>query len=432
MWRVTRRLIGFLVFVGILLGGFELGLRAFPAELIPVGWLKRFQSDLRVEIAERLSLPNETHMRELPRDDGGPPLKLYRPNVRTEQRFSSEERSEVTRDAEGFCNPPRDSYERAAIDVIIMGDSFTGCIATDREATWMSRIGQLTGLSVYNLGKGGIGPYEYVQIFRHFGLPKGPKLVLMNIYEGNDLRDAVRYHQHVETVREGGSGYADAADRFEPDLGYDTLLDRPLVRSSYAANVGVVALGKAHEGISRAISRARGDLRQRVNFRYELRFADGAIVPFNIQNADHAEVRYARRLQRGEVQLSAFDDALARFVALGLEHDFQPVVSYAPSAHTAYAGLVAFEDAALSKLMPWFSDQQRAYLRHKAEELGFVFVDLTPALQAAAHRLQDEELLYYPANVHYTPAGHRVVADALAPVITALRKRALSARDGAR
>ena len=173
-------------------------------------------------------------------------------------------------------------------------------------------------------------------------------------------------------------------------------------------------------------------MRELVNFRYELRFADGAIVPFNIQNADHAEVRYARWLQRGEVQLSAFDDALARFVALALEHDFQPVVSYAPSAYTAYAGFVAFEDDALTTLMPWFSGTQRAYLRQKAEELGFVFVDLTPALQAAAHRLQDEELLYYPANVHYTPAGHRVVADALAPVITALRQRAPSARDGAR
>src|ERR671919_2016891 len=104
MGRVTRRLIGVLVFVGILLGGFELGLRAFPAELIPVGWLKRFQGDLRLEIAQRLSLPNETQMWELPRDDGGPPLKLYRPNAHTEQRFSSEERSDVTRDAEGFCN----------------------------------------------------------------------------------------------------------------------------------------------------------------------------------------------------------------------------------------------------------------------------------------------------------------------------------------
>jgi hypothetical protein len=384
---------------------------------------------VRVEIAQRLSLPNQTQMWELPRDDGGPPLQLYKGKARTKQRFTSEETSNVARDAQGFCNPPHDSYDRPSIDVIIMGDSFTGCLAADPDATWMSRIGQLTGLSVYNLGKGGIGPYDYLQIFRHFGLAKKPRFALMNIYEGNDLRDAVRYHEHVDAVRNGGSGYDSAGDRFEPELDYQTLLDNPLGRSSYAANLGLVAIGKVYEGVDNVISRALGEARERVDFRYELRFADGTSVPFNVQNADQDEVRYARRLQRDEVQLSAFDEALERFVALGREHNFRPIVSYAPSAYTAYADVVAFDDDALAKLMPWFSDQQRAYLRQKAEELGFVFVDLTPALQAAAHGLQDEELLYYPANVHYTPSGHRVVADALAPVIMELRNRPPNTRD---
>jgi hypothetical protein len=54
--------------------------------------------------------------------------------VRTVQRFSSQERSDVTTDAQGFCNPPRDSYDRPRIDVVIMGDSFTGCVAANPEA----------------------------------------------------------------------------------------------------------------------------------------------------------------------------------------------------------------------------------------------------------------------------------------------------------
>ena len=429
LWRLARRLAGILVFTGILLGGLEAGLRAFPEELIPIGWLKRFQSDLRVEIAERLSLPNESQIWELPRDDDGPPLQLYQPNARTERTFSASERSEVTRDAQGFCNPPRDDYDRATIDVVVLGDSFAGCVAADPQGTWMSRIGRLTGLSVYNLGKGGIGPYDYLQILRQFGLPKSPKIVVMNIYEGNDLRDAVRHHEHVEAVRQGGSGYADAADRFEPELDYEDLLDRPVVRRSYAANVGAVALGKAREGIGNAIARATGKMQEPVDFRYALRFA-GDTVAFNTQNADQAEVRYARRLRQGEVELAALEAALVRFVAMAREHDFLPVVAYAPSAYTAYADFVAFEDGALTTLMPWFSATQRAWLREKAEALGFAFVDLTPALQAGARRLQEEELLYYPANVHYTPAGHRLVGDALAPAIMDLRNRRLNADDG--
>jgi hypothetical protein len=285
MARVTERLLGLLAFVAILLGGLEFGLRAFPAELIPVGWLKRFQAEIRPEIAERLALPNRAQMWELPRDDGGPPLQLYKGGTRTRQRFSSEETSIVVRDAQGFCNSSYDSSDRSHIDVIIMGDSFTTCVSADPDESWMGRIGQLTGLSVYNLGKGGIGPYDYLQIFRHFGLPKSPRFALMNIYEGNDLRDAVRYHEHVEAVRSGGSGYDSAGDRFEPELDYETLLDNPLGHSSYAANLSLVAIGKAYEGVGNAVSGALGEWQERVNFRYELRFADGTVVPFNVQNA---------------------------------------------------------------------------------------------------------------------------------------------------
>jgi hypothetical protein len=371
-------------------------------------------------------LPNRAQMWELPRDDSGPPLQVYKGAMRTRQRFSSEETSIVVHDAQGFCNASYDSNDRSHIDVIIMGDSFATCVSADPDESWMSRIGQLTGLSVYNLGKGGIGPYDYLQIFRHFGLAKSPRFALMNIYEGNDLRDAVRYHEHVEAARSGGSGYDSAGDRFEPELDYETLLDNPLGRRSYAANLSLVAIGKAYQGVASVISWAQGKGQERVNFRYELRFADGAIVPFNVQNADQSEVRYARQLGEGEVQLSAFDDALERFDDLQREHGFQAIVSYSPSAYTAYANVVAFEDEALTELMPWFSAQQRSYLRQKAQALGFVFVDLTPALQSAADRLRDEGLLYYPANVHYTPTGHRVVADALAPVIRALHDRSPS------
>ena len=68
---------------------------------------------------------------------------LYKGKTRTKQKFAANETSDVTRDAQGLCNPPRDSYDRSQIDVIIMGDSFTLCVAAAPDASWMSRIGQL-------------------------------------------------------------------------------------------------------------------------------------------------------------------------------------------------------------------------------------------------------------------------------------------------
>ena len=72
--------------------------------------------------------------------------------------------------------------------------------------------------------------------------------------------------------------------------------------------------------------------------------------------------------------------------------------------------------------MPWFSKTQRAYLRQKAADLGLTFIDLTPALQNSGTATSGRTRApYYPANVHYTPSGHRLVGDALAAANTQLQ-----------
>jgi hypothetical protein len=60
------------------------------------------------------------------------------------------------------------------------------------------------------------------------------------------------------------------------------------------------------------------------------------------------------------------------------------------------------------------SRAQRAYLRHLCQAHGLIFVDLTQSLQAAQG---DSALAYFPYNRHLTPAGHQIVAAALAPII---------------
>jgi hypothetical protein len=77
----------------------------------------------------------------------------------------------------------------------------------------------------------GVGPYEYLEILRRFGLPLEPRLVLFNIYEGNDLRDAARFAEQLArgaSAAQGAQGSSDeAAVGFLGDL---------LFRHSYALN----------------------------------------------------------------------------------------------------------------------------------------------------------------------------------------------------
>jgi hypothetical protein len=414
----VRRLGGVLVFAALVVGLLEIALRVAPGALVPLDFLERFRREPRLEIARRLELPTEQETWELSRTDDGPTLLLRKPGTRIVFDFKSPgEQGVVVMDGKGFCNPPENGWERPEIDVITVGDSFTECIVVPPDHTWTSQLGRLTGRSVYALARGGVGPYEYLQILEQLGLEKHPSVVVMNVYEGNDLRDTLRYQEYRAATQAGGSPRMLAHDRNVDPVDTQAWLDHPLGRRSWAVNLLAVAGVEAGEGIHKALT-GGGRRREPVNFRYRLRFPDGD-VPFNVQDSDESEVRHARLLRQGEASLSAFDPALERFAELAREHDFTPVVAYSPSAYTAYADFVAFEDPALAELMPWFHAEQLAHLRGRAEALGLRFVDLTPALQEAARSLGGRELLYFPANVHYTARGHQVVAETLARELAA-------------
>jgi hypothetical protein len=424
MANVMHRVFGPIVALLCFMLVFEAGLRLRP-EWIPLDLLKRFQRDLRLTIAQQRSLWNETQMRKIERDDGGPPLRVFRPHSEIHYDFADEnEKGTMTFDSIGFCNPERDDPHRSRIDVVALGDSFGCSILLDFGAIWVSQIAARTGLPVLNLGRGGIGPYEYVQLLMNFGLPKNPEVVVMQIYEGNDLRDSRRYHEHVEAARSGRKLYQDAGDRRRDAIDYERVLDVPIVRHSRAMNLIIVAVSEGVAGLARL---AAGDTRSSENFRYVIGFPERR-VGMNVQNADESEVRQARAVRAGPIDLNVFDGALERLAELAEKHDFTPLVTYAPSAHTAYGEIVEFEDDSLRELMPWMSETQRTYLRRRCEELGLEFLDLTPSLQRAARMLGPDRLLYYPVNIHWTAEGNRVVSETVAPVVARLHRERIEGR----
>jgi hypothetical protein len=417
--RTTRFALRWSVVIAITFAGLEAGFRLFP-ELIPDDLLQRFQNDLRTEIAVRRYLPNETQTWALERDDGGPPIKLFHPHALVKYHYlDTGERGDMVMDSQGFCNAPELTYDPPTIELITLGDSFTVCHPPNPALTWPSVLARLSGLQTYSLARGGYGPYEYLQILKRFGLSKQPDVVVMQVYEGNDLRDAARYHDFVAASDEEKVIFADRRGWELTGTNYHPFLQNALGRHSYAYNMLVagsaVGMFYGKQQLSAWLSR---DGAQRVNFRYRLRFPD-AVVDMNVDNRDKDEVRTARDLRDGRLSLTAFDQALRTFAALASEHGFRAIVTYAPSTYSAYAEFVEFEDPALAELMPWFNRVQTDYLSAKAEELGLEFLDLTPSIKARARDLMHGELLYFPNNVHFTPAAHETVARAVAEALEA-------------
>jgi lysophospholipase L1-like esterase len=394
----------------------EVGLRLFPG-VIPLNFLIHFHEAPRTEIARARGLPTrKENIRVLERDDGGPKLRIFKPYTRLTQTIQ-EYNTVITveLDEMGFCNPPEnsapslDGAQLQSIDLITLGDSFTTCHKVYPEETWTSRLAALTGYSVYNLGKVKIGIQEYLQILKKFGLQKSPKVVIMNIYEGNDLRDAQNYYDYVQGKT------SDEEIEEQP-----ALLSGVWGRYSYALNLLLsFALywqnPEAAEPETTEAVEAVNDI-QGTDFRYRLVFSEGSVIPFNPEDTDNDEVRFARRLQAREIDIGVsqtITQALADFVSLSKKHDFVPIITYTPSAYTAYAEYVIFQDPTLHDLMPWFSRDQRRFLQEQGEALGFIFIDLTPALQAAAQAYGPEKLLYYQRDLHLTAAGHAVIAETL-------------------
>jgi hypothetical protein len=384
----------------------EIGLRLWPAA-ISQAVLANFERPLRREIAALLDLPLKQARRCIAPDergDHGPELCLIAPHTQYRHPVDPADLAEgaeavLPHDARGFCNPPAKA-ERPRAAIVSVGDSFTWCTVVPPEATFTARLETVLGAPTYNLGVPGVGPYEYLEILRRFGVAFEPRIVLLNIYEGNDLRDAVRFDEQ----RAGGVPAAEGRIRSDPDERGS--LPETVLRHSYALNF----IAGSTEYL---VEQWRP---QELDFRYEIGARGGRLL-MNRGQADRDEVRYARRLLGGEIGLSLWDRVLEDFATLAAERGFVPVVTYIPAAYTANAATVIFMDPAIGRDLAAMSRAQRAHLRQQCATRQLTWIDLTEPIQAA---MATSDLAYFPYNLHLTQAGHEIVAAALAPKLREL------------
>lgn len=373
----------------------EVAFRIVPI-LMPTRVLLYTEPDVRRKLAKgRFSTTSE--MVAVERDDGGPVMRVWKPEAVMRYPWLDDIGAvqEVQMDKQGFANPPGRYVDQ--IDIIAIGDSFTFAHAIDPKDAWAVRLGPLLGRTSYNLGLAGNGLYEYLQFLKAFGLSRKPKVVVMNVYEGNDLRDAVAFHRAV-----AGQGEMD-------ELQSEGWHGSFLARNSYAYNF-------VRGTISYLADRSeQKEAEEAIDFEFTI-----GTIPFNKGQGARDEPAFAVWQQQGRYGFELFDRALEDFVALGKEHGFTPIVAYSPWAHAVYEQ-VTFNDPAIRKTMAAFSHEQRAYFVAKAQELGFTFLDLEPALRAAAGEPTTKNLLYYPRTIHYSARGHEVVAEAIAEAIRKLR-----------
>jgi hypothetical protein len=371
-------------------GLIEVVLRSFPG-LIGLNVLEQMEPSLRAEIADRMGLPTQAtsiRITSAMRSDGGPPFTLPGANA---SRYSFADpadialgaREQIRSDENGLCNQP-EKASLTKIDILIAGDSFTACTAIMPNEAASQRLEDMSGLITYNVGVGNTGPDEYLEMLKRFAPKMQPRIAVMNIYEGNDLRDVLRKKRFVES---GGTSEKDR--ELQPPAW------------SYAAQFFEGAYKVAVRYIKANVVAAQDH-----NFRYSAPVGDH-IMAMNITNKDQGEVERALELRDGKISTDAYAEPLTAYVTWAKSNGIVPVVAYLPSMYTVYEGTVRFEDANVGSAVQAFSAAQRRWFAAHADAIGFSYLDLTPFFQQAAAQ---GAVTHFPSNVHLSQKGQELVA----------------------
>ena len=94
-------------------------------------------------------------------------------------------------DSDGFRNPS----DIASAELVAIGDSFTNGAYVQRNEIWSVRAAGKRGMTEIDLAAPGYAPQQAITAFEKYGLPRKPKLVLFQIFYGNDIDDAARFER---------------------------------------------------------------------------------------------------------------------------------------------------------------------------------------------------------------------------------------------
>ncbi len=278
--------------------------------------------------------------------------------------------------------------------VACIGDSFSvGVVPHHRHYTTLAE--RELGLEVYNVGVAGAGPREYLHMLREHVLPRGPRLVVIAVFVGNDFEDAARENK----------------DLFEQL----TCRDEVLVR---------VAAQRA------ATLLRAGDLD---------RSARQADVPAQTSLARIEQVLpwladpLLERPSFSEERFSYIEAERARWLLTGDEGRYEPALEWLARLREAAAPIplacllipdefqvedAVWESVCASGLARDVDRElpQRRLREHLTRE-GVEFVDLLPALRAAPPLADGRLHVYHLRDTHFNARGNEIAARGLVELV---------------
>lgn len=284
----------------------------------------------------------------------------------------------VTYDLRGY----RNTTQLAQADIILIGDSYVeGDYVSDDQIVsrfLQARIGQ----PVANLGVAGYGTAQELIVLKRDGMPLQPRIVIWFFFEGNDLYNDQEFENTLLSPREvRARRWTEKHGWWRRSLIRNVhtqlrLMLHPLVPSQ-CPHFGILAVGP-HRG-------------KRVLF--------GREAAFPWTDFERGRWERARETLREAVRSTR-------------EHNIHLLLVYVPIKFRVYRDFV--EVPPQSEIRDWKLWPLPDLFAQFCRAEGLACLDLTGLLRGSVH---DGNMPYVPADSHWSPEGHQLIAQRLEEVL---------------
>lgn len=291
-------------------------------------------------------------------------------------------------------------------DVLFVGDSQTWGFFQPRDGAFPQRFAAASGAGAYQMALGSYGPVQYRELVR-LGIALRPRAVVVGLYFGNDLVDAVDYAalEGAEDLRAEGRTY-----RLRPP---------PAASGPAAPNWAVAAFEGAERG-SRALAwvlaRFRGLLRARAGLLDQepgaVAFADDRVGTLWLPDYRRPALDPVRDDVREGLRI--WGVALHDMAAICRSHGAECVVLAIPTKEYTYQRWLRGrgDPAPALQALAAAEDAVRTEALRAAAAAGCTVIDLAEPLARAL--AQGEPVWSGSGDGHLSAAGHRLAAAELA------------------
>ncbi len=313
---------------------------------------------------------------------------------------------------DGFCNKRAIENSKAIVSI---GDSFTYCTAIEPDDAWIKKINLNSKYQLINYGVPGVGLYEYLEILNS-KINSNVKIVIVAIYEGNDLRDALGHKKFIQN------------ENFRKEF-YDNLPKKKFSWKDSNDNL-FTHYTKKYLGNFHSLNLLFSFLKQIIqirqskiveDFRYYILNKEEKII-FNVSNLDHDELINAKKIYSNQLQsneiFNLFEPPIIKMEKIAKKNNSKIFFIYIPAAYSVLENEnreLFFFNPEIKKIMYNFSQVQQGVFSQICENNMLNCLNLTNELKKA--NININKLTHFKSNNHLTSYGHKIVSKEISSML---------------